>query len=415
MKRRAFVTSLGSYGDLHPFLKLAGILRELEFDVILFASGYFERDVIACGLHFESISPRSEYEELLGRARPLHIFELGDLLAEYLVLRPLQTTYEKILEFQPNSNDVLIIHPLALGARLIADSHAVPSIGCQLSPYGIPSVYDPARLLPALDLRCLPHWLLRFGIHKAYDYVDRRLLSQLNEFAKSIGVSEIPSVYPWVLDCDSVLGLFPHWFAPPAPDWPEQITSCTFPLFEESLSVELPPGLQEFLDAGKPPVIFTQGTPNAHAEAFFEAAAEVCMELNLRGVFLAPQLRSELKKYAAQVVYFPMAPLEFLIPRSIAVVHHGGIGTSARALHGGKPQVILPWGVDQFDNARRIEELGVGISITLRFFLRKKLKWALEQVLSDSRFGDNAARIAQRMQKEQQEEIIKTRLQKILF
>jgi UDP:flavonoid glycosyltransferase YjiC (YdhE family) len=41
-------------------------------------------------------------------------------------------------------------------------------------------------------------------------------------------------------------------------------------------------------------------------------------------------------------------------------VHHGGIGTTARALEAGVPQVILPQRFDQPDNGARCEVLGVG-------------------------------------------------------
>lgn len=41
-----------------------------------------------------------------------------------------------------------------------------------------------------------------------------------------------------------------------------------------------------------------------------------------------------------------------------AIVHHGGAGTTAAALHAGKPQVIWPFGVDQPYWARRMKTLG---------------------------------------------------------
>ena len=43
-----------------------------------------------------------------------------------------------------------------------------------------------------------------------------------------------------------------------------------------------------------------------------------------------------------------------------AVVHHGGIGTTAQALATGTPQLILPLGFDQKDNAVRVKRLGAG-------------------------------------------------------
>ncbi len=47
-----------------------------------------------------------------------------------------------------------------------------------------------------------------------------------------------------------------------------------------------------------------------------------------------------------------------LVPRLAALVHHGGIGTTAQAMRAGVPQLITPFAHDQFDNAARVERLG---------------------------------------------------------
>jgi UDP:flavonoid glycosyltransferase YjiC (YdhE family) len=52
-----------------------------------------------------------------------------------------------------------------------------------------------------------------------------------------------------------------------------------------------------------------------------------------------------------------------LLPHCAALVHHGGVGTVARALHAGIPQLILPLSWDQPDNAVRVKRLGVGDSL----------------------------------------------------
>jgi rhamnosyltransferase subunit B len=51
-----------------------------------------------------------------------------------------------------------------------------------------------------------------------------------------------------------------------------------------------------------------------------------------------------------------------LLPQVAALVHHGGIGTTAAALAAGIPQLIAPFAFDQFDNAARTVRLGVGQS-----------------------------------------------------
>jgi UDP:flavonoid glycosyltransferase YjiC (YdhE family) len=46
--------------------------------------------------------------------------------------------------------------------------------------------------------------------------------------------------------------------------------------------------------------------------------------------------------------------------KAAALVHHGGIGTTAQALAAGIPQLAMPLAHDQFDNATRVKRLGVG-------------------------------------------------------
>jgi UDP:flavonoid glycosyltransferase YjiC (YdhE family) len=52
-----------------------------------------------------------------------------------------------------------------------------------------------------------------------------------------------------------------------------------------------------------------------------------------------------------------------LLPHTDAVVTHGGLGTTLRALAHGKPLLLLPLGRDQQFNAGRVVELGAGISM----------------------------------------------------
>jgi UDP:flavonoid glycosyltransferase YjiC (YdhE family) len=60
------------------------------------------------------------------------------------------------------------------------------------------------------------------------------------------------------------------------------------------------------------------------------------------------------------------APFRQLLPLCGAIVHHGGIGTTAAALEAGCPQLILPLAWDQPDNAARVARLGVGQALGSR-------------------------------------------------
>ena len=92
----------------------------------------------------------------------------------------------------------------------------------------------------------------------------------------------------------------------------------------------------EWLDAGEPPIAFTAGSAMVHAREFFAASIEACESLNRRGLVLTrfgDQLPRELPPSVKHVEY---APFGSLLPRCAALVHHGGIGTTAQALRGEK-------------------------------------------------------------------------------
>jgi UDP:flavonoid glycosyltransferase YjiC (YdhE family) len=59
---------------------------------------------------------------------------------------------------------------------------------------------------------------------------------------------------------------------------------------------------------------------------------------------------------------------EYALPKARAIIHHGGIGTTAQAIKAGIPQLIRPIKYDQPDNANRIAKLGLGAYVLPEFF-----------------------------------------------
>jgi UDP:flavonoid glycosyltransferase YjiC (YdhE family) len=163
-----------------------------------------------------------------------------------------------------------------------------------------------------------------------------------------------------------VLGLFPEWYGPPQADWPPQMRLTGFPMFDGGRSDELSPPLLEFCGAGKPPVAFTFGTGMAHPAALFRSALEACEILGVRGVFLTKHRDQLPASLPPSVFHSSFAPFQKLFPRCAAVVHHGGIGTVAKAMAAGTPQLICPLCFDQMDNADRVRTLGVGDGLKAR-------------------------------------------------
>jgi sterol 3beta-glucosyltransferase len=84
-----------------------------------------------------------------------------------------------------------------------------------------------------------------------------------------------------------------------------------------------------------------------------------------------------------------------------AVVHHGGAGTTAEGLRHGRPTLILPQFMDQYDWARRIEELGAGPPpLPMKKVTANELAARLHDLVDNERYRTSAAAIAAEMARE---------------
>ena len=84
-------------------------------------------------------------------------------------------------------------------------------------------------------------------------------------------------------------------------------------------------------------------------------------------------------------------PQTSIIPACDLVITHGGNNTTTEALHFGKPMIVLPLFWDQFDNAQRMAELGLGVRLPTYDFEDDELRDAVGQLLAD---GDLRRRMA---------------------
>ncbi|HEX6642721.1 MAG TPA: nucleotide disphospho-sugar-binding domain-containing protein, partial [Thermoanaerobaculia bacterium] len=83
-----------------------------------------------------------------------------------------------------------------------------------------------------------------------------------------------------------------------------------------------------------------------------------------------------------------------------AIVHQGGIGTTAQALRAGRPMIVVPYGFDQPDNAARLRRIGVAETIARKKYDRKRAVAALRLILNDASYTQRAATIAQQVRAE---------------
>jgi UDP:flavonoid glycosyltransferase YjiC (YdhE family) len=131
-----------------------------------------------------------------------------------------------------------------------------------------------------------------------------------------------------------------------------------------------------------------------NASDFFRAALEAVQALCLPALFVTKFPAQLPEPLPASVRHLGFAPFGTLLPRCRAIVHHGGIGTAARALEAAIPQLVVPFAHDQFDNAHLFKRAGVASSLTRHRFAGKSITRKLAQLLSSTEVKDRCEALA---------------------
>jgi len=391
---RVILVPMGSSGDVLPFVALGAELRRRGHDVRIIASPYFQ-DVIAA--EHLTLVPFGTREEYLAAARDPRIWDPRQgfrVIADEFVAPQIEPMYAHVEGQIDGGNTVVVGSALALGARLAHDRLGVPFATVHLQPSMFRSLIDPPNVgmrMPRSRLgRRALYWLIDLAA------IDRYLRGPINRARRHLGLAPIRHVDPWWHSPQRIIGLFPEWFAPPAADWLPQTRLTGFPLADGRAARPLPDELRSWIDGGEAPVVFTFGSAMTHAHALFAASAAACQRLGCRGVLLTPFREQIPANLQADVRHFDYAPFGELFPRTRAVVHHGGIGTTSQALAAGCPQLIVPFTHDQPDNADRVRRLSAGAVLRPVDAAGDGIAHALGNLLSDAAIAQGARECARR-------------------
>ena len=280
---------------------------------------------------------------------------------------------------------VVVAGSLAFGARVAHDALGVPLATVHLQPSAMLSLVDPPVTATVRVRSWWPLWFRRLGLWVGERVVMQPLLGPaVNGLRADLGLPPEPRLFgAWRHSPQLVLNLFPDWYGA-APDWPAQARSVGFVRYDQGDATDLSPELERFLGRGPPPVVFTFGSAMRQGHRQFAAAVGACRRAGVRGLLLARGRDQIPAALPDGVFHADYAPFGRIFTRAAAVVHHGGIGTTAQALAAGVPQVVVPMAFDQPDNAARLERLGVARVVWPGRFTPGRAAAALREVLGSA-------------------------------
>jgi rhamnosyltransferase subunit B len=365
--KRILLTTLGSLGDLHPYIAVGLGLRERGHAVTIATSEIYRGKVEGEGLGFAPVRPDMsriiDDPEIMRRT--VHPRTGTAYVMRELFLPWLEQSFEDTLAAAGHA-DLIVGHPIAFATPTVAEYLKKPWVSVALQPSALLSVYDPPVISGApllTTLFKLGPGVVRF-FFRLVKSATRRWGAPLNELRSRLGLRPLRD--PLLFGMYSPYGTqawFSAMLARPQSDWPEQTAVTGFAFYDKlEPGQSLSPGLARFLDAGPAPVVFTLGSSAVFdAGEFYAESLAAARKAGRRAVLLiGPGVRNIPATPVPDTVFVAeYAPYSELLPRAAATVHQGGIGTTAQALRAGRPMIVVPWSHDQPDNAMRVKKLGV--------------------------------------------------------
>jgi len=402
----ALLITVGTGGDVFPYIGLGRVLRARGHRVTVVAPGDFESLAGEHGLEFRAVVSAAENHEVLSDPNFWHPIKAARVAARW-GMRLVERQYGLLAGLASDEDAVLVANPGIVAAKIASEKLGRPLANLILQPWILPSSIAPPVMFGRPFPTRTPRWALKLFWRLLEGIGDVLVGRDINKVRTSLGLRPVRRFFQNWLSRELVIGMFPEWYGPPQPDWPPQVKLAGFPMFDGGNGNGLPAGLLEFCRAEAPPIVFTFGTGMMHAQKLFRDAIEACRLLSTspdlpgaRAIFLTNYTEQLPRTLPSFVRHYESAPFQELFPHCRAVVHHGGVGTTAKALAAGLPQLILPFAFDQTDNATRVKFLGAGDWIKQSRVNARSMASALKRLMTPQ-VREGCGRLAARFEKDQ--------------
>ena len=418
---RIRLISVGSRGDLQPYLAILLELQRRGHQVSLIGSINFQAVAEAHGLSFVPLP--GDFTSLLSSEAGLALMQGKPVrLISDALLGELLETARAAME----GTDLLLVSPLCLWGYHLADAAGCPLV--VLSPVPIMATGE----FPFLGFPASPTsrngGSTRHRIRRRLNRSSYRLVSLLKwrqdarviqAFRRDrLGLQPLPwggvqsrRTPPAHLVDPPVLHLISPQVLPRPADWKASASLTGFCFHEPRTAdgaIQPTPyspdrELSAFLESGPAPVYAGFGSmitrdPEALAAAVVEAAQQARVRMILSPGWGRVVPRAALP---ADVFLLEECPHSWLFPRVQAAIHHGGAGTTATTLRCGIPSTVVAFFADQPAWGRMLEQLGVSPAThRLSSLSAESLAASIRALAGEPRFRQRARELQQLLARE---------------
>ncbi|MEO5806668.1 glycosyltransferase [Devosia sp.] len=400
MKRIALVT-IGTQGDVQPYLALAISLKKRGYSVVLGASEEFEDMVTSYGIEFHSLGP--SIQAFLQQSRFENAMSQSMLINGPSLLRQGQQIVDTAARHawtMCQGADALILNMNTSFGIDIAEALHIPAIMVALQPLNSTSefplcMYYGADFGPAFNRLSYTAMTVQQIYYNLPRNKLRRELMGLDSrknggFFKNTDGTPLNTLYA-----------YSSMVSPRPRDWPKTAVVTGFWQLPDISDWQPSAAFQKFLSEGPAPVYIGFGSMPFGAERNTQILKEAVKQWGGRAVVARGWGGINPNDLPDTIFAIEKAPHDKLFKYVSAVVHHGGAGTTSAGLHLGRPTFVVPQTVDQPYWGRRVYELGCGPKpVRLRKLTPEILAGALEDLSTSADYRRNAAALSEELQAE---------------
>jgi len=228
-----------------------------------------------------------------------------------------------------------------------------------------------------------------------YDRTHRELWADFNEFVTSCGARPLPDL-EFIHEGDLNLYVYPELAdyvrtAPLPATWHRLESSVR----ETDEKFELPAVLAD-RPADSALIYFSLGSLGSADVELMRRVIAALAGTKHRYIVSKGPLHAEIE-LAPNMWGAEFVPQTSVIPLVDLVITHGGNNTTTEALHFGKPMIGLPLFWDQYDNAQRADELGLGVRLAPYTFTDDDLRGAIDTLLGNAGLRERLAAEGERI------------------
>lgn len=396
---RIALASLGSTGDVLPFLALGYALGQHGHQVRLCTEPEYAEPAQTLGLDFYPIADPMPYADYLAIQSAGISGQIGKALRLGVTKRMLRqpTCMLRRCRAVVRHCDLVICHAMAVLAQEAAILQDIPWLSVYFTPGLILTRYHGPLHLPNLGSRLnrLTWKGLKWLFH-GYNAEVRRVL-------RAIGGRRVD----YCIERDAwgeslnFLAASPT-LAPLYPNLPAHI-HCTGDWSLHAPDAHLPEAIARFLETGPPPLLVTLGSMAGRSGDVTGALVLQALRLSGYPRAIMQHGRAHLTRdtRGLDICWADHVPHHLLMPRVAGVVHHSGAGTAHAVARVGVPSIPVPHLGDQAYWATCLRAHGAATPFIYRRQLTpRRLARRIREAMSQARLRQGAQHLASAMRQE---------------